>query len=91
MKALAALILNKVLSRIIFFGILFGGLALGVFLAKLLGLRGGRSDCLAMFCPAVLFAMYGWLRFTVTRTISVAAVIWSALFLTFGVIVLVKG
>ena len=91
MKVLALLIVNKVLSRLLFFCILFGGVVIGASLAKVLGHHGGHWDCLTMFCPAVLFTVYAGLRFRLTRTLSLATVIWSALFFSFGVIVLVKG
>lgn len=91
MKVFAMLIVNKVLSRMLFFCILFGGVVIGASLAKVLSQHGGRWDSLTMFCPAVLFAVYAGLRFKLTQTLSLGTAIWSALLFAFGIAVLVKG
>ena len=91
MKTLAMIVANKVLSRVLFFCILFGGIVIGASMEKMLGHHGGRWDSLTMLCPAVLFAVYAGLRFSITRTFSLGTVIWSALLFAFGIIILVKG
>ena len=89
MKDMTALIINGIVSRILTIALLVVGVVAGHFLAQALG--KGRWESLTMFCPAVLFALWAWLRYRLSQRIAVGTLICSGLFLTFGIIVLWRG